>query len=349
MGIYVSFGSVPKLLVYLEGGGACTDIGFCNYNPPNTNMAIVGTGETVLGSAGGLVASRQQPGVYTGGVLQGIFDDSNAQNPYQGWSKVYVPYCTGDVHFGSNPSSTVPGVSTPQHFVGYSNMQKVVGHLVPTFGSKVERVILTGASAGSFGAALNFSMVQDAFGSVRVDPILDSGLPFNDKYMFACMQKRWRDIWGLSASLPSDCTECFQSDGGGMVHLADFLMKKHPNALLAAVSSTQDEVMRLFFSMGLKDCAGIDQADPVGITIGQLDPTVYYPAADYTAGIQDMLTTYGPSGRLASYQIGGADITLHQHTFRSRFYDPLSGGKSIAQFVSDFLDGKVEQISPTGP
>jgi len=117
----------------------------------------------------------------------------------------------------ANPSSTMPGISTPQHFVGYSNMPKIVGHLVPTFGKKVERVVLTGASAGSFGAALNFSMVQDAFGSVRVDPILDSGLPFTDKYMFACMQKRWRAIWGFDASLPSDCKDCFASDGGGRI------------------------------------------------------------------------------------------------------------------------------------
>jgi hypothetical protein len=345
-GVYVRFGSVPKLLIYLEGGGACTDAGFCNYNPPNINMAIVGTGETVLGSAAGLVASRQQPGVYTGGTPQGIFDDSNDANPYKGWSEVYVPYCTGDVHFGSKPNATVTGVTATQQFVGYSNMQKIVGHLVPTFASKVERFVLTGASAGSFGAALNFSMVQDAFGSVPGAVIMDAGLPFSDKYMFACMQKFWRDTWGMDASLPSDCKECFDSDGGGLVHLADFLMKKHPNAKLAAISATQDEVMRLFFSMGLKSCAAITTADPVGITLGQLDPTVYYPGADYSAAIDEMKSTYVPSGRLATYTIGGADITLHQHTFRTRFYDAVSGGKTIAAFVSDFLGGDIEQVVP---
>ncbi|HVU02355.1 MAG TPA: pectin acetylesterase-family hydrolase [Polyangiaceae bacterium] len=345
-GIYVRFGTAPKLMMYLEGGGACTDAGFCNYNPPNANMAIVGTGETVLGSAGGLVASRQQPGVYTGGVLQGIFDDANEKNPYQGWSQVYVPYCTGDVHFGSNPSATVPGVPTPQHFVGYSNMQKIVGHVVPTFQGKVDRVILTGASAGSFGAALNVSMVQDAFGATPVDVVLDSGLPFTDKYMFTCMQKTWRELWGLNDSLPSDCSECFSEDGGGLVHLADFEMKKHPNVKLAAVSSSQDEVIRLFFSMGLKSCATIGTSDPVAITIGQLDPTVYYPAADYTAALTEMKSLYGPTHRLATYLVGGPNITFHEHTFRSRFYDPLSGGKSIADFVSGFLSGTVEDVTP---
>ena len=84
------------------------------------------------------------------------------------------------MHFGTRTNATVPGVAAPQQFVGYFNMQKFIGHLVPTFRDRVNRVILTGASAGSFGAALNFSMVQDAFGEVRVDALLDSGVPFSD-------------------------------------------------------------------------------------------------------------------------------------------------------------------------
>jgi len=344
-GIYVRFGSVNKLLVYLEGGGACTDAGFCNYNPASADKAIVGTGETVLGSAAGIVVNRQQPGVYTGGVLQGIFDDTNAQNPYKGWSEVYVPYCTGDVHFGSKPNATVPGVTAPQQFVGYSNLQKIIGHVVPTFAT-TERVVLTGASAGSFGAALNVSMVKDAFGDTPVDLILDSGLPFTDKYMFTCMQKTWRELWGLDASLPPDCTDCFASDGGGLLHLADFEMKKHPSVRLAAVSSSQDEVIRLFFSMGLKDCASIAAADPIGIFVGQADPTVFYPAADYTAALEEVKGMYASTNRLATYLIAGPNITFHEHTFRSRFYDSLSGGKTIASFVSEFLGGTIQQVVP---
>ena len=67
----------------------------------------------------------------------------------------------------------------------------------PTFKDKVSRVVLTGSSAGGFGAALNYSMVQDAFGNVPVSILDDSGPPFEDQQMPVCMQKRWREAWGF--------------------------------------------------------------------------------------------------------------------------------------------------------
>jgi len=346
-GLFAHFTSSDKLYVYLEGGGACSSPGFCNFNPPNVNKLLSGDGQTVLGSTLGVIDGRQQPGAFEVGQLHGIFDTTNADNPFKDWNGVYIPYCTGDVHFGTRANATVPGLAAPQQFVGYLNMQKFVARIVPTFRDKVNRVIITGASAGSFGAALNFSMLQDAFGSVRVDALLDSGVPFSDQYMPVCMQKRWRELWGFDASLPPDCTECRQADGGGFIHLADFLMKKHPNGTIAAVSSTQDEVIRLFFSSGQKDCATFETADPVLITTGQvMDPTVYFSAADYTAGLNDLRAQYVSSGRLASYMLGGANSTLHQHVWRARFVDSTAGSITIAQFVSDFLNGTMQQIGP---
>jgi hypothetical protein len=345
-GFYVRFTSSDKLVIYLEGGGACSSPGFCTYNPANVAQSLSGGGETVLGSALGVMAARQQPGVYTNGALQGIFDTTNAANPFKDWNQIYVPYCTGDVHFGTHRDATVTGVATPQQFVGYLNMQKFMSRIVPTFKDKLSRVILTGASAGSFGAALNFSMVQDAFGSVPVDAIGDSGPPFSDQYMPACMQKRWRELWGLDAALPPDCTECFQADGGGMIGMADFLMRKHPNAKVALISSMQDEVIRLFFSSGLRNCAGFETADPVAITMGQIFPDTYYPADQYTAALNDLRARFSSTGRLATYYMGGLNVTLHQHTFRPRFFEAAAGGETLAQFVTEFLAGDVKSIGP---
>ena len=346
-GLFAHFASSDKLLIYLEGGGACTNLGFCNFNPPNVNKAISGDGQTVLGSSLGVVDARQQPGVFEGGVLHGIFDTASADNPFKDWNAVYIPYCTGDIHFGTRRNSTPPGMTAPQQFVGHLNMQKFVGRIVPTFKDKVNRVVISGASAGSFGAALNYSMVQDAFGSVRVDALLDSGAPFSDKFMFPCMIKRFREMWGMNDALPPDCAECKQADGGGLVKLADFLIKKHPNSTIAAVSSMQDEVIRLFFSVGLKNCMVFDTADPVAITTGQIfDPTVLYPAADYATALSELRSTYSSSGRLATYYLGGLNISLHQHVWRTRFTDPAAGSQTIAQFVTHFLAGQMEQVGP---
>jgi hypothetical protein len=202
--------------------------------------------------------------------------------------------------------------------------------------------VVTGSSAGSFGAALNLSMIQDAFGDTPVTVIGDSGVPFDDQYMFTCMQKRWRDTWGLA--LPPDCTECKQANGGGLIGLADFLMRKHPKAKLAIISSMQDEVMRLFFSVGLKDCAAYETADPVAITITQIDPTVYMPADQYSGGLNALLAKYKPTSRMATFYMPGQ---IHQHIFRPSFYTTTAGGKTLAEFVGAFVtDGTIANLGP---
>ncbi len=349
-GLYVHQGTGTGLVIYLEGGGACSNANYCAFNPSNVNEVLAGDGQVVIGSAIGAGPGRQQPGAYTDashtGAPAGIFDTSNAANPFKDWSQVYIPYCTGDVHFGAKANGMVPGLDTPQQFVGYLNMKKFISRIVPTFKSRVTQVVLAGASAGGFGAALNFSMVQDSFGDIPVVVVDDSGPPFDDQHMPVCMQKRWREAWGLNAALPPDCTECQQADGGGLLLLANFLLRKHPNSSLVVISSMEDEVIRLFYSVGLQDCANYDTADPVAVVLLQADPGTYFPADQYTGGLNALRDTYGGTGRLGTFFLGGDNITYHQHIFRDRFYDSSVGTESIAKYVSDFLSGTIANVGP---
>jgi hypothetical protein len=341
-GFYVRTGSVNKLLMYLEGGGACSSPGFCSYNPANIDEVLNGDGETVAGSIGGAVAGRQQPGT------EGIFDMTQTANPFKDWTEIYIPYCTGDVHFGTRTNAMLSGVSTGQQFVGYSNMQKFIARIVPTFKEQISRVVITGSSAGGFGALLNYSMVQDAFGSVLVTVLDDSGPSFPDgpRSMPVCLQKNWRELWGFNESFPSDCSECRQADGGGLNLLWKFLLRKHPNLLLGVISSMQDEVIRLFYSSGLQNCSGFTTADPTTITLGQIDATVYMPGEDYTAGLNSLRMQSVSSGQFSSYYLGGANITHHQHLWRGRFFEAGAGTETIAAWTANLLAGKVEQIGP---
>jgi len=345
-GIYVRNTESDKLLIYFEGGGACTTAGFCHFNPANVDSVLTGDGQTVLGTALAVGPGRQMPGAYNGGVLDGIFAESNTANPYNGWNMVYVPYCTGDVHFGSNDAGMVPNVPEPQKFVGYKNTREFMSRVVPTFKDKVDHVVVTGASAGSFGAALNFSMISDSFGGTHVDAVLDSGAPFEDAYWPPCLQQSWRNLWKLNDSMPPDCDTCFNADGGGMLGLADFLIGKHPKGNIAAISAVHDEVIRLFFTPGEDSCALITTADPFEITTSQILGGQLYPADKYQMALMGLRTKYESTGRLASYFFGGELDVMHQHTFRSRFYEPVVGGKSMAQFITDFLAGSMAQVGP---
>ena len=237
-GIYVHYGTANKLFIYLEGGGACSSPTFCSHNPAAVDQAFGGgaptQGQTIGGSlgqvTGGPYMAPYVPTAASGltaAYSPGIFDFTNSANPVKDWSGVYVPYCTGDVHFGTADGVTIPtdGVLAAlpnQHFVGYLNMQKFIGHIVPTFPG-LTQVLLTGASAGGFGAGLNFGMVQDSFGSVPVTVLDDSGPPFTTAWTCRPAYRSSGATSGASTRRsPSDCKECTNSDGSGLTDVVKY-------------------------------------------------------------------------------------------------------------------------------
>jgi len=49
---------------------------------------------------------------------------------------------------------------------------------------------------------------------------------------------------------------------------------------------------------------------------------------------------------MASYSIGGPNTTLHQHSFRPRFFEAAADGLTPAQFSANFLAGSPAQVGP---
>jgi hypothetical protein len=117
-----------------------------------------------------------------------------------------VPYCTGDLHAGTRAQThRYLFRSRPAHHVGALNLDAFLADMAPLLGPEVKRVVLVGASAGGFGASMNWWRVREAFGTqVRVDVLNDSG-PMIDPSLLTV----WRDMreaWGLRT--PPGCTDC---------------------------------------------------------------------------------------------------------------------------------------------
>jgi hypothetical protein len=360
VGIYVHYSSSAssKLMIYLEGGGACMSPHFCDHNPANMQQVFPGGSSNGESFGGSLftVAGLQAP------YSDGIFDFTNPANPFRDWNQVYIPYCTGDAHFGTNDSAQLedgvnPLKTNTWHFVGYKNMQKFIGRIVPTFPG-ADQVVLTGSSAGGLGAGLNYGMVQDAFGSVPVTLIDDSFPPFpGTDYITACLQKINRDLWGLDASIPSDCAECTSPDGSGIPNIVPYWHHKYPNAKAGLISSVHDQIIRLFLAAGTNDCSDTDPNFLSGLGF-QGGDVPSFDGGTYETGLDLVRTTYSCTNVISSYYIGTGDPdasdvngsidTLHQFLFRPRFYDPLAGPgqPTLAQWVADFVGGKMEQVGP---
>ncbi len=297
-----------KVFLFLEGGGACFNTATC---------------ATSLHSFGKLPFSAWKRSL--GKV--GIFDDDNAENPVRDWTAVYVPYCTGDVHAGSADGVVVDGAGdSPQYFMGFRNIGLFLQRLVPTFRG-AEQVLLTGVSAGGFGAAFNYDQVATAFCPTPVALIDDSGPPMADPYLTPCLQRRWRETWRLDRTLPADCTECTGPDGGGVVNYATYLARKWPKARIGLISSVHDAAISTFFGFGSNECRL-----PVPLS-----------GDKYEAGLVDLRSSYMPkTGLWGTYFV---DSVMHTYLYTG-MYNTKVGGTKLTDWMRDMLEGRPADIGP---
>jgi hypothetical protein len=292
-----------KLMFFFEGGGACFDDLTCAANP----AAVDAT-------------DRSGP---TGGIL----DMNRTQNPFKDWNVVYVPYCTGDVFGGTKPSGNVPGVG-PQKFVGYLNTAAFLQRIAPTFRDATD-LLVTGVSAGGFGAASNVIQIQRAFPNVRGKLIDDSGPPMSGKVIAPCLQKKWRDTWGLDQSMLKECgASCtkpdeFTFDFG--LHLA----KTFQGRFSGLIEAAEDGIISGFFGAGSDflgggPCSGAALLTPVDAKVFHEGLLAFREALKpYTT-----FGTYIPPG------------TQHTWLMGDSFYTANVDGVSLLQWVKNIIDEK---------
>jgi len=290
--------------IYLEGGGACFNDASCK------------------------LLTFDLPSYLLGG---GIFNFSRSDNPIRDWNVFYIPYCTGDVHAGIATGMNVPGGPTNQSFVGYANIGHYLKRIIPTF-PDLKKVLLTGISAGGFGAAYNYDRVAQAFCPTPVILIDDSGPPMSDSYIAPCLQDRWKTLWNLKTTLPSECPECSGPDGGGIVNYISYLQNRYPQSRLGLISSTHDSVISLFFGYGKNDCKDID-----GIASSVAGDV-------YAAGLAELRDKYATApGVWATYYV---DSTTHTYLLAG-LYSTTVNGKKLSDWVDNVVnDGPMEHVAP---
>lgn len=248
-----------RLVIFLTGGNAC-------FNTPSCFVTANADGYGVA------KFDRERANLNGAG-----FDRQAAENLFRDWSYVYFPYCSGDVFSGTNPNGEVQG--RMYTFVGYHNVAAFLARIVPTF-PNVREIVLTGVSAGGFGAAINFEHVQAAFGpKVRVTLLDDSGPPMGEAFVPPCMQRHFRDLWGMDEGPLASCASCDRKDGVFMEPLMRELMSEYADRRFALISSAEDDVIRRFWGYGNNDCRDLL---PTGLFIPD------YTGARYRQGLEDL-------------------------------------------------------------
>ncbi len=224
-----------KLVIYFEGGGACSNAASC-WGPTPQAANVAGYDASTFSAA------RQ--------LNYPIFSRTSVANPFKDMSFVYVPYCTGDMHAGTaEVDLTVNGAVKPTYFYGARDLELFLARVAPTF-SNADHVWLTGTSAGGFATVLDFDRVTRAFPGVRVDIIDDSGPSITSKV--GTDNAGLFQQWGVEA--PAGCTDC-KSHAAFLA----FDRKSQPSSKFAFLSFEQDPVISKDFGYTVAEFAGVLQ------------------------------------------------------------------------------------------
>lgn len=225
-----------KLLIYLEGGGGCFNTLTCAANP----------------SAFGAVNFE---GWKLSGLQSGIFTKGNEDNPFKDWNWVYVPYCTGDVHSGSNYGAYIDDLYKDQKMAGFDNMRLALDALKNHFNGQVDEVFLTGSSAGGYGALFNANQVIEAFPNATTTVLDDSGPVHLDQQVQPdCLDQLWDGIFNMQ--IPTDfATYTSGQQPTEVKAMYEYLSTKHPNVQFGLISALEDLVIREFYGYGKDNCA----------------------------------------------------------------------------------------------
>ncbi|MCK6556262.1 pectinacetylesterase family protein [Candidatus Binatia bacterium] len=133
-------GSVNKLVMYYQGGGACWDLVSCSI--PTCDVAVDPFGSDNPNN-----------------TAAGFGDMSNPDNPFKDWHVVFTSYCSCDVHFGDSLKDYQNDGSVVIRHRGYQNA-RVVEKWAREHFVNPEEIVVTGSSAGSYGAFFNAPLLQ---------------------------------------------------------------------------------------------------------------------------------------------------------------------------------------------
>jgi len=211
------------------------------------------------------------------------FDRNDQANPFKDYHYVAVPYCTGDVHAGrmTEPYDYDPAADATFDVVhrGHLNFMAVVADMYRREPADVP-VVLSGMSAGGFGAIFNFPEVIERWPRTVLLP--DSGIaPPHDASLMAREGRRVAERWGARDLLPDYCRtdECLADTLRLLAaHAEQFDGTRGPWRPFGFLQSQQDgtlvaylEVTACGFELGLR--RGLARERPANLR-------AYVPATD---------------------------------------------------------------------
>ena len=219
---YVKRGSVNKVVMYYQGGGACWDQDTCGLN-------------LCTQEAGG------NPG--NGGAYSyGLGNLNNPDNPFKDWHQVVVAYCSCDVHLGDSFQRFGIGQAAQSvQFRGRHNASVAEKWAREHFVNP-EEVFSTGSSAGSMGAlASAYSLMEAVWPSSQHHVMGDGYVGVTPPGFVTEYVTRWGGLTtDLQPVVPGFELSVGEYDEEAMIHMVNALASNYPSANIAMYTTAYD-------------------------------------------------------------------------------------------------------------
>lgn len=236
-------GNSRKLLVFMNGGGACWNATTCLTSLSSPTPAFV---PSIDNTPHNQVTARN-----------GVFDLDNPENPYADWSIAFLPYCTGDIHAGSNDAlydnPANPGTFVPVRHRGFDNVlfarEWLKNHSITT--NSVRKLFVSGASAGAYGVILTYPYWKETFPRARGMLLADAGSGvITDEFIDEAMRgdtSSWKIDQNIADWIPGLAEVFSQSSADSFVlnyYLA--LSNAYPRDNFAQYTTAWDAIQVMF-------------------------------------------------------------------------------------------------------
>ncbi|MBS1970660.1 MAG: hypothetical protein JSU04_10150 [Bdellovibrionales bacterium] len=221
----VHTGDPQKILVSFAGGGACWDDFTCARNQIYT--------DTVERTYGPINSQ------------EGIYDMTNANNPYKDWTHIFVPYCTGDVHLGSADTNYKDGNGNTFviHHRGGNNARAVLMWMAQNYPTATD-INVDGCSAGSYGSIVWTPKIAETYKTAKILQFGDSGAGVAKSLFFP--------QWGINANLPAWVPgldpAVINWQTISLVDVYKHIASFYPNANFSQFNHDQDRIQTMFYA-----------------------------------------------------------------------------------------------------
>jgi hypothetical protein len=212
-------GTVNKLVMYYQGGGACWEGLTCSIPTCDANVNPEGSDNPTFGSTG-------------------FADRNNPDNPFRDWHTVFVSYCSCDVHYGDAAQDYPLGDGTLHvEHRGFHNA-RVAEKWAREHFLNPEVVFVTGSSAGAYGAWFNSVALHDVWPASQFHVLADAGNGVITREFLDGPFANWDFVKNLPDDIPG-LREAIE-DGSGIVGYTEAVTDYFPETNWAHYTTAYD-------------------------------------------------------------------------------------------------------------